>query len=244
MNPSIPIYESISEEEICSYIPHEIMKQHYLIYDQCDLNSYETILNKGYRRFGKFFFRHHCNNCKKCRSIRVINNLFKPSKSQRKVLNKNDGIKIKLSRPTISIEHMELFDKYHKFRKETRGWSEKNTTPEDYFSSFIDGHEDYGYEMQYFFENKLIAIGLIDILKESTSSVYFYYDPDWQKKSLGTYSLLKEIELSKQQNKKYSHLGYWIKENQSMKYKSNFKPHELLANHPSFEEQSIWSEIS
>lgn len=241
MTLSSPIYDTISDVENCSYIPNEQMKQHYLIYEQCDLHTYESILNRGYRRFGRFFFRHHCDDCKKCQSIRVINASFKPSKSQRKILNKNNDIKIKLSKPSISIEHMELFEKYHRFRKETRGWSEKNTSPDDYYSSFIDGHEEFGHEMQYFFDNKLIAIGLIDILKESTSSVYFYYDPEWQKKSLGTFSLLKEIEFSKQQNKKYTHMGYWIKENQSMEYKANFKPHELLTNHPTIEEEPTWN---
>ena len=48
---------------------------------------------------------------------------------------------------------------------------------------------DYGsFHQQYRLNGKLIAVGVIDILNKCVSSVYFFYDPDFQFLNLGTYS--------------------------------------------------------
>lgn len=39
--------------------------------------------------------------------------------------------------------------------------------------------------------DKLVAVGVIDILPQCTSSVYFFYDPDYSFLSIGTYSALR-----------------------------------------------------
>jgi len=49
------------------------------------------------------------------------------------------------------------------------------TTPENYYQSFVNGHADFGYEILYFDEEKLIGVDLIDILEDGISSIYFYY---------------------------------------------------------------------
>ncbi|CAF0938705.1 unnamed protein product [Didymodactylos carnosus] len=50
----------------------------------------------------------------------------------------------------------------------------------------------YGcYHLQYYLNNQLIACGVIDILPNSISSVYFYYDPDYSFLKLGVYSALR-----------------------------------------------------
>ena len=49
------------------------------------------------------------------------------------------------------------------------------------------------YHMHYILDGKIIAVGVVDILLESLSTVYFYYDPDYKKFSLGVISALNEI---------------------------------------------------
>jgi len=73
-----------------------------------------------------------------------------------------------------------------------------------------------------------VGVGWIDILPDLISSVYFAYDPDFHKRSLGTFSILKEIELCKLLHKKWLYLGFWVKDCDKMSYKTNFKPYELL----------------
>lgn len=42
-----------------------------------------------------------------------------------------------------------------------------------------------------FVADKLIAVGVLDILPRCVSSVYFFYDPDYSFLSLGVYSALR-----------------------------------------------------
>lgn len=98
------------------------------------------------------------------------------------------------------------------------------STPPQGFGSF---------HYQYFLDGVLIAVGVIDILPECVSSVYFFYDPDYSFLSLGTYASLREIalvrELSKscQQLTNY-YLGFYIPSCPKMRYKANVKPSYLL----------------
>lgn len=61
-------------------------------------------------------------------------------------------------------------------------------------SKYSNGTLDIGYgsfHQQYRINDKLIAVGVIDILNNCVSSVYFFYDPDYCFLNLGTYSALK-----------------------------------------------------
>lgn len=50
----------------------------------------------------------------------------------------------------------------------------------------------YGsFHQQYRLNDKLIAVGVIDILNKCVSSVYFFYDPEYSFLNLGTYSALR-----------------------------------------------------
>ncbi|XP_072019711.1 arginyl-tRNA--protein transferase 1-like [Amphiura filiformis] len=50
----------------------------------------------------------------------------------------------------------------------------------------------YGsFHQQYWLDGKLIAVGVIDLLPHCVSSVYLFYDPDYQFLNLGTYSALR-----------------------------------------------------
>lgn len=99
------------------------------------------------------------------------------------------------------------------------------------------GVKEYGsYHMQYRLDGKLIAVGVIDILPECLSSVYFFYDPQYKKLSLGVYSALMEIDWLLDTCKtipglKYYYMGYYIHTCPKMKYKGQFVPSELWSEH-------------
>lgn len=53
-------------------------------------------------------------------------------------------------------------------------------------------HPGYGsFHQQYWIEDKLVAVGVIDILPNCVTSVYSFYDPDYHHLALGTYSSLR-----------------------------------------------------
>ena len=75
---------------------------------------------------------------------------------------------------------------------------------------------------------QLLAVGICDVCASSLSSVYFYFDPEEEKRGLGTYSALWEIEYARREKIPHYYLGYWIKGAPTMEYKANFRPNELL----------------
>ncbi|CAK9828360.1 Arginyl-tRNA--protein transferase 1 [Anthophora retusa] len=92
----------------------------------------------------------------------------------------------------------------------------------------------YGsFHEQYWLDNELIAVGVIDILPSCISSVYFFYDPAYSHLSLGTFSSLREVYLTRQFNKiakdlKYYYMGFYIHTCPKMRYKARMKPSKLL----------------
>ncbi|KMY95227.1 arginyl-tRNA--protein transferase 1 isoform X2 [Drosophila simulans] len=98
-----------------------------------------------------------------------------------------------------------------------------------------DGPEmGYGsFHQQYWLDDKLIAVGVIDILPGCVSSVYFFYDPDYSFLSLGTYGSLREIELVQSlaenvPSLKYYYMGFYIHSCPKMRYKGKLSPSYLL----------------
>jgi len=90
------------------------------------------------------------------------------------------------------------------------------------------------YHCQYRLNDKLIAVGVLDFLSESISSVYFYYDAEYESLNLGTYSALVEIYLSRFYRFEWYYMGYYIHSCKKMRYKRNFRP-SYLACPKSFE---------
>ncbi|XP_036915509.1 arginyl-tRNA--protein transferase 1 isoform X8 [Sturnira hondurensis] len=92
----------------------------------------------------------------------------------------------------------------------------------------------YGsFHQQYWLDDKIIAVGVIDILPYCVSSVYLYYDPDYSFLSLGVYSALREIAFTKQLHEKtpqlsYYYMGFYIHSCPKMKYKGHYRPSDLL----------------
>lgn len=92
----------------------------------------------------------------------------------------------------------------------------------------------YGsFHQQYWLDERLIAVGVIDILPRCVSSVYFFYDPDYAWLSLGTLSSLREIEFTRSLQRSLPELrsyymGFYIHSCAKMRYKGNLRPSYLL----------------
>lgn len=74
----------------------------------------------------------------------------------------------------------------------------------------------------YYFNGKLIAFSVMDFLPSGISSVYFVWDPDYARLSLGTISVIRELLLLDKLRLNYYYLGYYIDDCEKMQYKGQY----------------------
>ncbi|EAT42617.1 AAEL005885-PC [Aedes aegypti] len=89
------------------------------------------------------------------------------------------------------------------------------------------------FHQQYWLDDRLIAVGVIDILPSCVSSVYFFYDPEFRFLSLGTYASLRELAFTRKLHQHTPsianyYMGFYIHSCPKMRYKSNLYPSYLL----------------
>ena len=235
------LLKEFSLNDKCSYIKDREQTTHYKVIENCSAQNCQELIERGFRRFGKMYFRPICGDCQECQSIKIDIENFTFSSSQKRIIKKSSHFKSYVQTPTLSQEHLDLFAKYHLHMKDKKKWTYNETTPEHYYQSFVSGHNEFGYEVLYFDEDRLIGVDLIDILDDGISSIYFYYDPDYSKYSLGKLSLYNQIKFAQRSNKKWIYLGYYVEECPSLSYKSEYKPYITLEGRPSEYEEFKWS---
>lgn len=235
------LLKEFSLNDKCSYLDDKEQTTHYKIINNCSAQITQELIERGYRRFGKMYFRPICDTCQECQSIKIDVENYTFSKSEKRVIKKAKEIEIYTQKPTLTQEHLNLFERYHLHMESKKGWNYQKTTPDHYYNSFVTGHEDFGYEVLYFYEDKLIAVDLIDILEDGISSIYFYYDPLYSHLSLGKLSMLEQISFAKKSNKKWIYLGYYVEECSSLNYKADYKPYITLQGRPEMDSEYIWS---
>jgi arginine-tRNA-protein transferase len=224
----------------CAYLPDRQVRMNYKYIPEATQSYNSALIQRGWRRFGCYYFHPICNGCNECKSLRIDVKNFKASKSQRRAIKRNLDTKVIIQAPSLTKDHISLYNKYHSFKSQKDNWSHRNISPREYKENFVEGAFDFGKEILYIRDNKLVGVDLIDILDDGISAIYFFYDPDYLKLSLGIYSLLYQIELAKILELDWIYLGYWVDGCKAFAYKPNFKPQEILDGFPSIKEIPDW----
>jgi len=224
----------------CAYLKDRSVRMSYKHIENATQTYNTALISRGWRRFGCYYFHPICNGCNECKSIRINVKDFQYRKSQKKSVKRNKNTEIIIQKPSLSQSHIDLYNKYHAFKHKQDDWTHRNISPREYRENFVDGSHDFGKEVLYMLDGKLIGVDLIDILDDGISSIYFYYDPDYPQLSLGTYSLLYQVELAKILDLPWIYLGYWVDGCKAFAYKPNFQPQEILHTFPKVNEQSNW----
>lgn len=230
--------------EQCAYLQGREQSTHYKVISNCSASYCDHLVNRGWRRFGEMFFRPICSGCTACESVRIDAMAYTFSRSERRVIRKNAHLQTIVQRPTMTRAHLQLFREYHRYMHEKRGWEEQPVTPRNYYSSFVHGFNDYGYEVLYLDGNRLVGVDLIDILPSGISSIYFYYDPGYAGYSLGKYSLLRQIMAAKERSLPWIYLGYYVEGCRSLEYKRDYTPQWQLRGRPTEDADAIWESVA
>jgi len=212
----------LSEGSSCSYLPDKMCRFEYFF--ALDLNEKELnmLLEKGWRKFGVYYFRPTCTGCRDCVPLRVVVDDYIPSKSQRRVAHNGSDVRVRYNHLNFREEIYDIYRDHSLTRFGTA------TEKDDFISTFYT-QTCPTIQSEYYVGRDLVAVGFLDRSSEALSSVYFFYRSDYSHLSLGTLSVIREIEYARILKLRYYYLGYYISENSRMAYKNSFFPNEKFS---------------
>ncbi len=211
----------------CPYLDGKIEKKIFTHLSDQNANALNDVLtHAGFRRSQNILYKHSCENCQACISVRVKAQAFVASSSFQRILKKNADLKGVHLKTETHKKQFDLLCKYLEHRHKDGGMSDM--TFFDYTAMVEDTSVDTHLVEYTTPNNELIGVCLIDRLSDGLSMVYSFYDPELDKRSLGTFMILDQIQRTREAGLKYLYLGYWIENCQKMMYKERFKPLEKL----------------
>lgn len=217
------IKTTLTPELTCSYLADE-KEQLLVVQDDEWLTQagYEVLLSNGFRRSGSDVYRPHCQACQACQSIRINAHRFQPSKSQRRLLNKNKDLRVTFS----TQPQTEYYPLYERYINTLHHDGSMYPASQKQYDGFILSAWLAPVFIEFHLADKLIAVAVTDVLPSSMSAMYCFYDPDHLNRSLGSYAILQQLFFAQQWDKQWLYLGYQIDQCSKMNYKVKFKPHE------------------
>ena len=226
----------------CVYLPEMQSSLEIRVLVEVTPAELESMLERGWRRFGPMYFRPACADCQRCDTLRIPASTFRPSKSQRRA-RKNIAHLVRTVRPPIiDDERLALYARWHAEREKTRGWDVSPIDAERYRFDFAFPHPcvrevSFTDPTQ---NNRLVGLGIVDDTGVALSAVYFYWDPEYAPPSLGTAHIVALIEEARDRSLAHVYLGYRVEGCASLEYKGRFGPHELLEGRPTPRSLPVW----
>ncbi len=211
----------------CPYLPQN--ESSLLFMGGRPLSSlYRMLLDEGYRRHGKHFYRPDCPSCRECRVFRVPVATFRPSRSQRRVWKKGRSVfTSRLGRPRFSSDRLALYRNYLQ-RQHDRSDLFSAATEQQYRQFFLESClEKNTVELRLYADDQLVGLGIFDRLQDALSAVYFMFHSDAARYSPGTFAILLEIALARRWGLGYFYPGYYIRGCRAMNYKIGFAPGQI-----------------
>jgi arginine-tRNA-protein transferase len=216
----IKLFETVVDQ--CPYL--EDQESASIIVDpdhQIDPALFSLLSRSGFRRSGTMLYSPRCPSCQECISVRIPVDRFKPSKTQKRILKRNLDLRVQYERVEFEQSHFDLYLKYQKHRHPDSSMCDDD--PWKYIS-FIDSYYSQSNFLSFYLNDQLIAASVVDHFQGGISAVYTYFDPEFAKRSLGTYAILYMIKQARMRQIPYVYLGYWVRNSEKMAYKSAFKP--------------------
>jgi arginine-tRNA-protein transferase len=209
-------------EHPCPYLPGRQSTLHY-VDPQITLTPslYGALLANGFRRSGGFVYRPGCHGCGRCIAARLPVDGFTPNRSQRRTIARNADLRVRTGPAQLTDAHYELYRSYLNARHHDGGMADASREECETFliadwceSLFVDLCLD----------DRLVATAVTDSVPHGLSAIYTFFDPSMPSRSLGTFALLTQLSVARQQGLHHLYLGYWVAESEKMAYKERFRP--------------------
>lgn len=183
--------------------------------------SLDELLADGWRHFGTRFQRYNLNlyegGVRRVIPLRIRLSDFRLSKSQRRVLRRNADLETEIRPIEITGDTHELFA-WHKRRF-------RSDVPESVYTFLSDDPANVptpGLEVRVRRGSQLLAASFFDVGRTSISSVYGIHFPLETSRSLGVFTMLKEIEFAIETGRQFYYHGYCFEGPSFYDYKKRF----------------------
>lgn len=186
--------------------------------------AYQELMDAGFRRSGRVFYQMACPGCRACVPIRVPVGTFRPSRSQRRISRRNGDLAVSVGAPRLTAEKAGLYARYLAARHDRQMAGDVPELEDFLYRSPTETVEVCLRNP----EGRLVGVGICDRTPLALSSVYFYFDPELPRSSLGIFGSLVELRVAGALGLRYYYLGYWVGGCAKMEYKAVFRPCELL----------------
>ena len=196
----------------------------------------DLLTHGGFRRSQSIAYRPACETCRACVSVRVVAEDFRPTRSMRRIQERNLDL-IGDMRPAVpTAEQYSVFRAYLDNRHRDGGMADMTVL--DYAMMVEDSHVETR-TIEYRRRGpdssingrgtgELLAVGLTDVLSDGLSMVYSFFESGEAGRSLGTFMILDHIARARRMGLAYVYLGYWVAGSRKMDYKGRFLPQERL----------------
>jgi arginine-tRNA-protein transferase len=221
----------------CPYLPGQEERKvftHLVGERAAELN--DLLTHGGFRRSQSIAYRPACENCRACVSVRVVAQDFRPTRSMRRILDRNRDLVGEMRASVPTSEQYSVFRSYLDARHRDGGMADMTVL--DYAIMVEDSHVET-HVVEYRRRGpdtainargrgELLAVALTDVLSDGLSMVYSFFDSDQASRSLGTFMILDHITRARTIRLPYVYLGYWVEGSRKMDYKGRFLPQERL----------------
>jgi len=221
----------------CPYLPNQMERKvftHLVGPRASEMN--DLLTQGGFRRSQNIAYRPACENCRACVSVRILTEQFQPTKSMRRVLSINRDVVATVHAAEPSTEQFSLFRRYLDHRHQSGGMSDMSAL--DYAIMVEDTHvntriieyrvREPGSGIDASKRGELLAVALSDVMSDGLSMVYSFFNPDLEKRSLGTFMIMDHITRTRALGLPHVYLGYWVDGSEKMGYKTRYHPQEHL----------------
>ncbi len=224
--PEIIVFDELSP---CPYLDGETARlPHRQPLRRLTQRQFDERLAEGDRRSGIMLYRPGCPHCKACEPIRLNLNSFRPNATQRRTYRQGQALlETRIGEPAVDDERIRLFN----LHRELRGLDRGDEPIDRYgYEQFLTDSCCPTLELSYWYAGCLAGVAITDVGRKSLSAVYCYFDPTIDGLSIGTYSVLRQVELCREQQRQFLYLGFFVAGSPHMQYKARFHPHERRLN--------------
>lgn len=187
---------------------------------------HDTLSLSGFRRSHGIAYAPACPDCSACVPVRIDVAGFRPSRTQRRVANRNADLAAAERPPEATDDQYALFARYIRSR---HGDGDMANMVEGDYRALVEDTPVESTVLELRDDDGILIAGcLVDRLSDGLSAVYSFFDPTLDKRSLGTFMVLWLVERARALKLPYVYLGYWIEESPKMAYKARFRPLEAF----------------